>query len=222
MNTIGQNIKKRRKELGITQSQLAEVVGYTDKSTIAKIESGEREMPSSKLEKVALALRTSPAYLMGMIDEEAQQVFEDNFNFIATMQKYNLQPIAKRKIMVLGEIACGHPIYATEDIEYVTLADVPNNADFILIAKGDSMINARIYDGDYVFIQQQHEVHNGEIAAVIINDEATLKRVYFDEAKQKIVLQAENPAYEPLVFVGKELEQIRILGKAIAFQSEVR
>ena len=86
----------------------------------------------------------------------------------------------------------------------------------------ESMINARIYDGDIVFIRQQSIVNNGEIAAVIIDNEATLKRVYLNRAEGKLVLQAENPSYEPLVYVGEELDHIRILGKAVAFQSDVK
>ena len=96
------------------------------------------------------------------------------------------------------------------------------DADFCLRAKGDSMTGARIYDGDIVFIRRQPTVENGEIAAVIIDNEATLKRVYFYKDKDKLVLSPENPAFEPLVYIGSELEEIRILGKAVAFQSIVR
>ncbi|MBR3866113.1 MAG: XRE family transcriptional regulator, partial [Clostridia bacterium] len=88
--------------------------------------------------------------------------------------------------------------------------------------KGDSMINARIFDGDTVFIREQDMVENGEIAAVVIGDEATLKRVYYYPEDGKMVLAAENSAYSPLVYQGAELEQIRIIGKAIAFQSNIR
>ena len=95
------------------------------------------------------------------------------------------------------------------------------NADFCLKAKGDSMTGARIMDGDIVFIKETPIVNNGDIAAVVIGDEATLKRVYFYPEKGKLVLQAENPKYEPLVYVGEELNEIRILGKAIAFQSDI-
>lgn len=95
------------------------------------------------------------------------------------------------------------------------------NADFCLKAKGDSMIGARIQDGDIVFIRKQSIVENGEIAAVIIDNEATLKRVYYEKDKNKLFLQAENPKYPPLSYEGEELDHIRILGKAIVFQSDV-
>ena len=83
------------------------------------------------------------------------------------------------------------------------------------------MIGARIFDGDIVFIRAQDTVENGEIAAVIIGDEATLKRVYFYPEKSKLVLSPENPKYEPLVYIGKELEEVKILGKAVAYQSRI-
>ena len=83
------------------------------------------------------------------------------------------------------------------------------------------MTGARIYDGDIVFIRSQSSVDNGEIAAVIINDEATLKRVYYYPENEKLVLNPENPKYAPLVYVGDELDSIKIIGKAVAFQSTV-
>ena len=101
------------------------------------------------------------------------------------------------------------------------MADMDIDADFCLTAKGDSMINARIYDGDIVFIKKMPIVDNGDIAAVIIDDEATLKRVYYYPEKNKLVLQAENPKYEPFVYLNEELEQIRILGKAVYFMSKL-
>ena len=95
------------------------------------------------------------------------------------------------------------------------------DADFCLIMKGESMINARIMDGDIVFIRQQPEVENGEIAAVAIDDEATLKRFYRDEKTGTITLIAENPAYAPMVYDRSEAENLWILGKAVAVQSKL-
>ena len=84
------------------------------------------------------------------------------------------------------------------------------------------MVDARIYDGDLVFIRQQNMVENGEIAAVLIEDEATLKRVYYDEKNATITLVAANSKYAPFVYHGEELNNIKILGKAVAFQSIVK
>jgi repressor LexA len=134
----------------------------------------------------------------------------------------NVSPLRLCRYPILGEIACGSPILAVEDPDagYVTAAET--NADFCLTAKGDSMIGARIFDGDEVFIQQTDLVENGEIAAVVVDGEATLKRVYYYPEEEKLILSPENPAYEPLVFVGRELADIRILGRAVAFQAKLR
>ena len=113
------------------------------------------------------------------------------------------------------------PIYAEEEYESFAAVNSELDADFCLRASGDSMIGARIYDGDIVFIRSQDSVDNGEIAVVIIGEEATLKRVYYYPEKQKLVLSPENPKYEPLVFINEELDSIKIIGKAIAFQSAV-
>jgi repressor LexA len=101
----------------------------------------------------------------------------------------------------------------------VTYVEGPTRADFCLRAAGDSMINARIYDGDIVFCHAQEVVENGEIAAVIVGDEAPLKRFY--HYGDFVILRAENPAYEDMVYKGSEIEDIRIIGKAIAFQGRL-
>lgn len=105
--------------------------------------------------------------------------------------------------------------------ESYVIAGTDINADFCLRAHGDSMVGARILDGDIVFIKKADIVNNGEIAAIIIGDEATLKRVYYYPEKGTLVLRAENPKYEPLVYASEELNEIHILGKAIAFQGDV-
>ncbi len=94
-------------------------------------------------------------------------------------------------------------------------------ADFCLRARGNSMIGARIHDGDIVFIQKQDMVQDGEIAAVIIDDEATLKRVNYYPERDLLILKAENSHYEDLIYSGEELNHIRILGRAVAFQSDI-
>lgn len=133
----------------------------------------------------------------------------------------NVRPITTKRFPMLGEIACGEPIFANENHEAYIDASADIQADFCLTAKGDSMIGARIHDGDVVFIKSQPMVNNGEIAAVIIDDEATLKRWYYYPEKGKLVLNPENPAYEPLVYVGEELNAIRCLGKAVCFMSNL-
>lgn len=133
----------------------------------------------------------------------------------------NIFKIEKKKFPLLGTIACGEPIFADEDRESYIMAGTDIDADFCLVCKGDSMINARIYDGDIVFVKKQDMVNNGEIAVVIIGDEATLKRFYYHRDKNMVILKFENPKYDDKIFIGDELDQIRVLGKAVAFQSDV-
>lgn len=133
----------------------------------------------------------------------------------------NIFKIEKKKFPLLGSVACGEPIFADEDRESYIIAGTDIQADFCLICKGDSMINARIYDGDIVFVKHQPMVNNGEIAVVLIDNEATLKRFYYYKEKNMVILKYENPKYEDKVLIGEELEQVRVLGKAVAFQSDV-
>ncbi|MBR3561183.1 MAG: hypothetical protein IKN81_06635 [Oscillospiraceae bacterium] len=130
------------------------------------------------------------------------------------------QPMpSTRHVPRLGAIACGEPILAEQNIE--NYDEVPDyiKCDFTLLCRGDSMINARVYDGDVVCIKQQERVENGQIAAVLVNDEATLKRVRY--LQNGIALWPENPEYDPLVFTGDEVERVRILGLATHFISKI-
>ena len=133
----------------------------------------------------------------------------------------NIIPLpVMRKVPLIGSIACGTPILAEENLDGAVEAPDHVHADFALRCKGDSMINARIFDGDIVYIRQQESVEHGEIAAIIIDDEATLKRVYLYE--DHISLEAENPQYRPLVYWEAEMNNVRILGRAVAFTSTIR
>ncbi len=204
---IGFIIKARRIELGMSQTELAKKVGYTadsSKSTIAKIEQGLRDVSRSKIPLFAEALHLSIAELLG--------IEEDTFTKKAKQSSYT------KKIPMLGEIACGKPIFANQEHDEYVEVGHGIKVDFALKAKGDSMIDACIKDGDIVFCKSQNIVNNGEIGVVIIDDEATLKRVYYYPDKQRLVLQPENKKYEPLVYVGEELETIRIIGKAVTLK----
>ena len=210
MKSVGQNIKEQRLKNKLTLLEVANKLGVKE-ATMQRYESGEiKNIKHDTIVKLAKIFSCSPAYLMGWEDEDDLPPYP------------NIMPIKTKKFPLLGEIACGEPIFATEDRESYIEAGADIKADFCLKAKGDSMINARIMDGDIVFIRKQPTVNNGQIAAVIIDDEATLKRVYYYPEKGKLMLQAENPNYEPLMYVGEELNQIRIIGLAVAFQSDVR
>lgn len=210
--TVGEKIKEARLRKGYSQAELAEKLGYKSRTSINKIEVEGRDIPRSSIVKFAEVLGVSPSYLMGWEDEPNQDSQKEN---ICT-QFDNIQPVHIKKFRLLGDIACGKPIYADENYESYISADADINADFCLRAKGDSMIDAGIAEGDIVFIHEQPIVNPGEIAAVIIDDEATLKRVYYDRANNRLQLVAANPAYAPLVYTNEELNSIRILGKAVA------
>ena len=206
--SIGKRIKEIRISKNITQDELALKIGTT-KQTIYKYENEiVTNIPSQKIELISNALNTTPDYLMGWSDKSTDDLYSIP----------GINPIPKTyKRPRLGTIACGEPILAEENIE--TYDDIPDNikCDFTLVCKGDSMINARINDGDIVYIKQQSQVDNGEIAAVLIDNEATLKRVYIYE--DKVVLQPENTKYPPFVYTKDEMNNIRILGKAVGFTS---
>ena len=171
---------------------------------VSKWETGFQTPHTDTLAAVADALDVSVDYLLTGVESIHESSDDDG-------------GIPVKKIRMLGSIACGTPIFCNEEFEYVLATGENASADFCLTAKGDSMINARIADGDIVFIKQQEVVDNGEIAAVVIGDEATLKRVY--KTTDGLMLVAENPAYQPMYFSGEELENTHIIGKAIGFQS---
>lgn len=206
------NLRDIRKERGKTQKQIAKLLGISQQSYSA-YENGVSQPPRDALIKLAEYYQVSTDYLLDRTSSPTSTPGQVTFS--------NVFPVEKRKIPFLGEIACGEPIFAEEEkgVYVEALSDL--HVDFCLQAKGDSMINARIKDGDIVFIRSQPEVNNGEIAAVAIGDTATLKRVYYYPEKNQITLQAENSAFPPLTYVGAELEEIRILGKAVAFQSSL-
>lgn len=209
---LGNRIKSRRIELNMTQGDIAEPIGVAI-STIQRYEAGTiQKIKLPVVEAIARMLKVNADWLIGKTDDmqEPSYRFPDNVIPLPVM----------KKVPLVGTIACGQPILATEHIEgYV---NIPENikADFALRCKGDSMINARIFDGDIVYIRQQQDVENGQIAAVLIEDEATLKRV--KKYEDHVVLEAENPMFKPIVLWADEMNSLRILGLAVAFTSAIR
>ena len=208
----GRRIQARREELGMNLGDIAKEVGVAV-STIQRYEKGKIEkIKLPVIEAIAKSLQVDPAWLLCQTDQmhpAAQPPVSSIGNLIPLPKTY--------QIPLLGEIACGSPILAEENIE--AILEVPQHirADFALRCHGDSMIGAHIHDGDIVYIRQQPDVDNGAIAAVCIENSATLKRVY--KYPDRLVLSPANPEYEPLVYTGDELAQVRILGKAVGFTS---
>lgn len=221
--TLADYISKFRADHGLSQRKFAEQCGLSN-GYISMLEKGLNPntnkpiVPSLlQLQKLADGMNTPLMQLL----EEVEDIPVDLSLIPADDLPPGCLPMPKFvKKPRLGTIACGVPILAVEDA--TEFDDVPDDVscDFTLLCKGDSMINARIFDGDVVYIRKQEMVDNGEIAAVLINDQATLKRVHI--YPDHILLSPENPMYQPLVYWGEEMNTIRILGKAVAFKSLVR
>ncbi|MBQ8603867.1 MAG: helix-turn-helix domain-containing protein [Oscillospiraceae bacterium] len=211
--TTGERIKIRRKELGLSAEEIAKKLDRSP-ATIYRYEKGDIEkVPGDILEPLAEILETTPAYLMGWEKPNITDVFSS----VGGMKKINNAipvPTGKR-IPIIGSIACGTPILAQENIEGYLSINPDDGADFCLVCKGDSML-PRCQNGDLVLIRKQPTVENGEIAAVRIGDEATLKKVYRPSPDQ-LMLIAENSDFPPIILTKEEINTVSIEGKAIGF-----
>lgn len=198
-----------RNEAGYTQEEVCKLLleryqYETNKGMISKYENGKHEPNIYFVDIVSDLFGVSMEYLSGKTDEKYAQSSTENCCHIP----------------IVGAIAAGSPLLATENIEGFECVQPNPRVDFCLRVKGDSMIGARILNGDLVFIRRQPDVENGEIAVVLIEDESTLKRVF--KVNNSIILHAENPNYPDMVFSAKDMKNITIIGKAIFLKSEVR
>lgn len=207
MVTVGDRIRQVRQEQDVTQQELADYIGVS-KQAVYKYENNiVTNIPTDKVDAIAKRLKVSPAYLMGWEEkpQPAPRPIPKGF-----------EPMPKMvKVPLVGSIACGTPILAQQNIDGHVDAPEDIRCDFALRCKGDSMIGAGIHDGDAVYIHIQPEVENGEIAAVRIGEEATLKRVYYDGTT--LTLMPYNNAYAPMVYTGPQLEDVHIEGKAVGY-----
>ena len=214
MPNFGDRLRQLRTAKGLSQMDFAKQIKIS-KSSVNMYERNEREPSLVTLEVIADYFNVDLDYLLGKSD------YTNKYDWLSNSAIANLIPMPEmRKIPLIGSIACGAPVLAEEHIEDYLNIPRQIHADFALTCKGDSMINARIFDGDIVYIRQQDTVDNGQIAAVLIDGEATLKRVQLFE--DHISLEPENPQYRPLVYWGEEMNTVRILGKAVAFTSAIR
>ena len=199
---LSSRIRQRREQLGLSQEELAARMGYRSKSSITKLEKGINDLPRAKLEELAAALDTTPAWLMGLVD--------------LPFPPPGFEPLPEMvRVPLVGSIACGTPITAEQNIECYIGVPAAWHADFALTCHGNSMAPT-ICDGDIVCIRRQPEVEQGEIAAVRIGEEATLK--HFHRRGETVMLLADNTAVcPPMVFAGPQLEEIQIEGRAVGF-----
>ncbi len=207
MTIFSTRLREAMQTRGVRASKLSELTGISP-PRISQYIHGKYTPGGSALCRMANALGVCEAWLMGkdvpMVDP-------------SPALPEGVTPLTLRRYPMLGQIACGQPILAVEEADTFATS-TENNGDFCLTAKGDSMIGARIFDGDEVFIEACDMVDNGEIAAVVVDDEATLKRLYYYPEEGRLVLAADNPAYAPMEFTGEALNDIHILGRAVSVQ----
>ena len=209
---FSERLQRIMNERGLNQSELARLSGVS-KSSISRYLSGAWKAKQDTIYSLAQVLRVSEAWLMGY-DVDMKPSENKNNKLVPP----GFEPMPKMvKRPLVGNIACGEPIIAEENIEdYI---DVPENVhcDFCLRCQGDSMIEAGIHNNDIVYIHIQPQVENGQIAAVRIGGEATLKRVFWDEKQQILQLNPANSSMAPLVYSGEALDDIQIEGLAVGY-----
>lgn len=204
--TFGTKLKNIRLSMKLSQDEFAKKLNTT-KQVISRYENEQRTP------KISIAQEY--ADILGI---PLSELIDNNVDFPVATNIISLPETIS--IPLVGSIACGEPILAEENLEGYVKAPAFCEADFALRCKGDSMSGARILDGDIVMIRQQPDVDDGDIAAVLIDDEATLKRVY--KMPGRLVLRPENPSYLPIDITGEDLNGIRILGKAVYFVSAIK
>jgi len=200
---MGEIIKQLRESKGLTQEELGKLVGVK-KAAVQKWEKGITEnLKRTVIKKLSEIFEVDSSYLLGLKNKP-----------------HTIISYKTKKVPLLGDIAAGEPIYAAEETtEYYIEVDEDLNVNYCVRVKGDSMKDARINDGDIVFIREQPTVENGEIAAVLIDNEVTLKRFYKTDGG--IILKPESSKYQPIFYTEQDFKEIRILGKAVFFQSKI-
>lgn len=206
MSKFGERLRQLRAEAKISQRALAQRIRMS-KSSVSMFESGDREPGLETLEAIADTFNVDLDYLLGKSDIRNNYRYQGDFRRVAP----------QRHVPVLGTIPCGEPREAVQLSGETAPAPGEIACDYVFRAVGDSMIGAGIHDGDLVYIREQPEVENGQIAAVQLVEDgeftSTLKRFYRDGSR--VVLQPANPAYMPIVLTGEELDDVRIVGLAV-------
>lgn len=205
MSLRSDRIKSLIEQSDKTYLELERITGIK-KSSLQRYASGAtQKIPLDAIEKLSQTFGVSQSYLMGWSDSPEDSILTPIDGITS---------IKKKRLPLLGDIACGEPIYADECFNGYVAADEDLEADFCLRCKGDSMVGARIFDGDIVFIRRQPDVDDGQIAAVYIDGEATLKRVY--KFPGRLILRAENPSFAPIEVTESSCDTVLILGRAVA------
>ena len=196
-------IRNRRKELGMTQDELAKLTGYNDRSSIAKIEAKKADLSQSKIIAFAEALKVSTSYLMDGEVKEIEEKSNINMNHIET--DFMMIPLYE-------SISAGYGVSASEFIEMIPVFGLKKNGTtyFAVKVKGDSM-EPKIPNGSNIIIKKDIRVENGEIGAFCLNEENFVKQKKL--IKDKLVLHSFNLAYDDKL-VG-EYDEFKEYGKVV-------
>ena len=216
--TISSNLKRLTN--GMTQEDLSNLTGIPQ-STLSGYFAKRSTINVGNLQKIADALNVSKEDIDPIRFKSQQQKPQSPNPDLSKYGIISLENRRTKKIPILGEIACGVPIYAEETYNDYVEVNEDIKVDFALRTKGDSMIGDNIVDGDVVLVKKVSMVEPHEIAVVVINDEATLKRVKYDRAKDIVMLEASNPSVPTKLYSSSELEQINILGKVVLLQRKL-
>lgn len=212
--TLGDIIKKYRDDADLSMDGFAQLSGLS-KSYISVLE--RNITPHGNEPSPGIDTYKAVAKVLGIDVNDLIRAVDDDIELPPPLPS-NLIPARFRQAPLIGEIACGTPILAEENItDYV---DVPEHiqCDFALKCQGRSMINLGVQDGDIVYIRSQPEVQNGQIAAVIVDGmeaEATLKKFY--RYDNQIVLVPANDEDKPFVYTGEEMARVHVQGLAVGF-----
>ena len=202
--SIAENIKRIRLEHGLSQAEFGKIAGVSDKA-VSTWELGTKTPRMGAVEKIANYFGITKSAIVDDVQPASPAPIPPGFIPMPKM----------RKVPLVGSIACGTPILAQQNIDGSVDAPEDIRCDFALRCKGDSMIDAGIHDGDAVYIRIQPEVENGEIAAVRVGEEATLKRVYYDGTT--LTLMPANASFAPMVYTGPQLDDVHIEGRVVGW-----
>lgn len=209
--TVGERIKQRRKELGLSVDEIAKKLGK-NRATIYRYESNEIEnMPLDVIEPLARVLNVSPAYLMGWEDKK-----ELKGEYVIKEEIVKYMPRNIVMLPIVGVVRAGQPILATENIEGRFPIDqtlVNNDKEyFFLKVKGDSM-NLEFKEGSLLLIEKTPCIENGEIGVVLVNNhEATVKKVIQNDNMITLIPMSSNPEHVPEMIDLTKME-VKIIGK---------
>lgn len=197
----------------MTQAELAQKSGLWP-SAISDYLNNKYKAKQDKVAVLAKALNVSPSWLLGVGDDKESKADIDLESIPGII------PLKKvRRIPIIGTIACGSPIWAEENFEGYFLLDEKIDADFCVYAKGDSMKDIGIDEGDLIFLKKQSSIENGKVGAVLIDNEATLKKVF--KTNDGLILQPCNAEYPPIIIDEEDHKDVLILGEMVGFYHNI-